>query len=65
MKEEDNYGQADMPIAIIPRDDSITMLQMDGHLTKEEFETALKMAISGCKKIYEVQRKALIEAQSS
>ncbi|MDY6865320.1 MAG: exosome complex exonuclease Rrp41 [Halobacteriota archaeon] len=64
MKEEDNYGQADMPLAIVSKDERITMLQMDGHLTKEEFSTGLRMAIEGCKKIYDVQRKALIDAQA-
>ncbi|MDY6964451.1 MAG: exosome complex exonuclease Rrp41 [Halobacteriota archaeon] len=65
MKEEDNYGQADMPISITPRNSQITMLQMDGHLTLEEFKKGLSMAIAGCKQIYEHQRKALIEAHSS
>ncbi len=64
MKEEDNYGQADMPIAMVAKEDKITLLQMDGHLTNDEFKKGLEMAISGCKKIYEVQKKALIDAYS-
>jgi len=59
MKEEDNYGQADMPVAMTPRGE-ITLLQMDGHLTREEFERALEMAMEGCRRLYEMQRDALI-----
>jgi len=60
MKEEDNYGEADMPIAMTP-DGQITLLQMDGHMTPEELKTALAMAMGGCRQVYEVQRKALID----
>lgn len=59
-KEEDNYGQADMPVAILANTGEITLLQMDGHLTREEFERALEMAIEGCKRIYKMQREALL-----
>lgn len=59
-KDEDNYGQADMPIAMTP-DGKITLLQMDGHFTLDEFKKALEMAKEGCRQVYELQRKALIE----
>lgn len=59
-KDEDNYGQADMPIAM-STDGKITLLQMDGHLTQEEFKKGLEMAQQGCRDIYELQRKALID----
>jgi len=59
-KEEDNYGQADMPVAIVANTGEIALLQMDGHLTREEFERALEMAIDGCKRIYKLQREALL-----
>jgi exosome complex component RRP41 len=59
MKEEDNYGQADLPIAIMPKSDDIVLIQMDGHMTQEEFDRAMSMAIDGCKKIYEIQKDAL------
>src|SRR3990172_5751766 len=59
-KYEDNYGQADMPIAMTP-DGNITLLQMDGHLTKEEFREGLEMAKKGCLEIYERQKAALYE----
>ncbi len=58
-KDEDNYGQADMPIAITP-DGNITLLQMDGHLTSDEFKIGLEMAKKGCADIYELQKAALM-----
>ncbi|KAF5429127.1 exosome complex component RRP41 [Candidatus Methanophagaceae archaeon] len=57
---EDNYGEADMPIAMIARRNTITALQMDGNLTKDEFEKGLKLAMKACQQIYELQRAALI-----
>ena len=60
-KFEDQYGTTDMPMAIVPRKRLVTLLQMDGHFTREEFKQAVALAISGCEKIYEVQRQALKE----
>lgn len=59
-KDEDNYGQADVPIAMTP-DGKITLLQMDGHLTPEELKIGLKMAQEGCRQVYEKQRQALVD----
>ncbi len=59
-KEEDNHGEADMPVAMTQHDE-ITLLQMDGHMTLEEFEEGLEMAKQGCREIYQLQRKALVE----
>jgi exosome complex component RRP41 len=56
---EDNFGEADLPVAIAPRKGEITLLQMDGNLTREEFEKAFNLAIKGCMKIYELQKEAL------
>ena len=38
---EDKEGQADVPIAMMPRTGEITLLQSDGDLSQEEFEEAL------------------------
>jgi exosome complex component RRP41 len=43
----------------MPNLNAITLLQMDGILTLEEFEQAVKMAIDGCKLIYDLQKEAL------
>ncbi|MDH4123649.1 MAG: exosome complex exonuclease Rrp41 [Thermoplasmata archaeon] len=58
-KEEDNFGQADVPLGIVPRTGEIVLLQMDGDLTVEEFNTALTMATDACYRIYETQKDAL------
>ncbi|KZX12680.1 ribonuclease PH [Methanobrevibacter filiformis] len=56
---EDKEGQADVPVAIMPRTGEVTLLQSDGNLTEEEFNKALDLAIEGCMRISEVQREAL------
>ena len=59
MDLEDKVGTADVPVAYMPNLGVITLLQMDGILTSEEFEKAVNLAIDGCKKIYAMQREAL------
>jgi exosome complex component RRP41 len=61
---EDNYGEADMPVAMVARTDTFTMLQMDGRFTKEDFKKGLELAKNACHEIYELQRTALIEKYS-
>src|SRR5512135_3300873 len=56
---EDKLGAADVPVAYMPNLNAVTLLQMDGVLSPEEFEKAVNMAIEGCKKIYATQREAL------
>ncbi|AWX33653.1 exonuclease [Methanosphaera sp. BMS] len=58
-EKEDKEGQADMPIAILPRTREITFLQMDGHLTGPEFDEALQLAFDGCEFIYQLQQQCL------
>jgi exosome complex component RRP41 len=63
MKEEDNFGQADLPIAMTPNGD-LTLVQMDGDLSPEEFHKAVEMAMKGARDIYELQRTALMDKYS-
>jgi exosome complex component RRP41 len=56
---EDKLGAADVPVAYMPNLNAVTLLQMDGILTPDEFEKAINMAMDGCKKIYELQKEAL------
>src|SRR5881397_2614440 len=58
-KDEDNFGDADCPMAIVPRTGEIVLLQMDGHLTADEFDRAMELSINAAKQIYELQRDAL------
>ncbi|MEM3397585.1 MAG: exosome complex exonuclease Rrp41 [Nitrososphaerota archaeon] len=56
---EDKYGEADMPVAMAPRLNSIVLLQLNGRLAKEEFRRALEFAKKGITEIYQKQREAL------
>lgn len=59
-KEEDNFGDADLPIAIAPRTGEVLLLQMDGHLTLDEFNRAFDLAVKGCHAVSEMQKKAIV-----
>ncbi len=56
---EDKQGDADLPVAFMPKSNVIGLLQMDGSLTEEEFKQALDLAIDACRRIYDMQREAL------
>lgn len=58
-KAEDNFGQADVPMAVLPHSEEIVLLQMDGDLSKKEFHQAATMAMEAAKKVYELQKAAL------
>lgn len=59
MDVEDKVGEADVPLALMPNLNAITLLQMDGSLTIEEFEKAVNLALEGCKQLYPLQKEAL------
>jgi len=56
---EDKQGDADLPVAFMPKSNVISLLQMDGSLTEDEFKQALDMATNACRQIYDMQREAL------
>lgn len=56
---EDKEGEADLPLAWLPSLNAVTLLQMDGKVTLEEFEQLVNMAVEGCKQIYKLQKEAL------
>ncbi len=56
---EDKLGEADLPVAYVPNANMVTLLQMDGELTIEEFNKGLEMAVEACKTIHTMQREAL------
>lgn len=64
--EESFEGEvADIPVAVLPNSGKISLLQMDGHNTREDLKKALELAKKVCMKIYEVQKKALKEKYAS
>lgn len=59
-KIEDNFGEADLPVAMT-QDGDVTLIQMDGNLTADEFKEALKLVETGCRTVHKIQKKALME----
>ena len=59
--EEDQAGQADMPVGYMPNLDKVTLIQLDGVLTPDEYKKCVETAIDGCKQVYEIQKKALTD----
>ena len=58
-KEEDNFGEADLPMALVPQSGRLVLLQMEGHLNREELSQALDLGTKGCREIYEKMKEAL------
>ena len=56
---EDKKGDADLPVAFMPKSNAVSLLQMDGSLNEDEFKQALDMSVNACRTIYEMQRDAL------
>jgi exosome complex component RRP41 len=59
--EEEEITECDLPIAYMPREKKFTLLQMDGNISKDDMEHVIKLAVKGCEKLYEIQKKALLE----
>jgi len=67
VKEEEDYddgeGATDMPMAYLSNSGKISLLQLDGRIQISRMKEALEMGKEACKKIHEVQKKALKEAE--
>lgn len=57
--EVESKEVADIPVAIIPSTNEITLLQMDGIIPKNDLMIAIKKAKEAVKKVSEAQRNAL------
>ena len=57
---EDGEGATDIPITFT-NEGKITHIQLDGKITSKQLKEAIELARESCKKIYEVQKKALKE----
>ena len=62
-KEEEDFeeGATDIPVAMTARGKEITLLQLDGDVTKDELMEAIRVAKKGCDEIHKIQTKALKE----
>lgn len=63
-KAEDNYGQADLPMGIMPNTGEIAFLQMDGDLSVEEYELATEYNFKAAREIHELMKQALLDSAS-
>ncbi|MGC8982378.1 MAG: exosome complex exonuclease Rrp41 [Desulfurococcaceae archaeon] len=55
---EDQYGEADMPVGVLPNLNEVVLLQLNGVLTREEFNKALDMAFKAAEHIYKLAKEA-------
>ena len=64
-KKEEDYEEkgikmaTDIPIAYLPSSDKISLLQLDGEITKSELSKVLVLGKKACQKIHDVQAKVL------
>jgi len=60
-KDEDNFGEGDMPMAFSLRTGELLLWQMDGMMTRSELEQAVNMGFEAAQKVRQVQEDALKE----
>ena len=58
-KEEDNYGEADLPMGVLPNTGEIVFLQMDGDLSPEQFQTAWDYNVNAAMEVHKIMIEAL------
>ena len=63
-KEEDNYGEADLPMGILPNSGELVFLQMDGNLSQDEFQEAWDYNMDAAKDIHKIMVDALKGGES-
>ncbi|MFP4523207.1 MAG: exosome complex exonuclease Rrp41 [Candidatus Woesearchaeota archaeon] len=61
---EEGEGAVDIPVAMIPSTQEVTLLQMDGIIKKDDLVGALELAKDACKEIAVIQRDALKQKYS-
>ena len=58
-KAEDNYGEADLPMGVLPNTGELVFLQMDGNLSPKEFQEAWDYNMDAAMVIHEYCVEAL------
>ena len=58
-KEEDNYGEADLPMGILPNSGELVFLQMDGDLSQAEFQEAWDYNMKAAMVVHQIMVDAL------
>ncbi len=59
---EDNFGEADMPVAAAPDLGLITLFQLNGVMTLDELKEGTDMALKAIERIVEKEKQALRES---
>ncbi len=59
--KEEEETECDLPIAYMPREKKITLMQMDGDIAQKNLREVIDTAIKVCEQIYEKQKEALKE----
>ena len=57
--EEDNYGEADLPMGILPNTGELVFLQMDGDLSPAEFKQAWDYNMEAALVVHQIMVDAL------
>ncbi|MBI3050943.1 exosome complex exonuclease Rrp41 [Candidatus Woesearchaeota archaeon] len=61
-EEESAEGEvADIPVAYLPKSGRVSLLQMDGEISKDELVKALELGRQASLQIYEVQKQTLLD----
>ena len=58
-KEADNYGEADLPMGILPKSGELVFLQMDGDLSQEVFSQAWEYNMEAAQVVHGMMVEAL------
>ncbi len=57
--EDCDLGASDIPIAVMPNFDQVTLLQMDGEVSHKKLLEVIESGKKICKQLYEIQKQAL------
>lgn len=57
--EEEEETDCDIPVAYMPREKKITLLQMDGDIAQKDLKEIMDLALKACEEIYIKQKEAL------
>lgn len=57
--KEEEATDCDLPVAYMPREKKVTLLQMDGKLPPKDAKNVISLAIKGCEMLYKKQKEAL------
>jgi exosome complex component RRP41 len=60
-EEEDTEDAVDTAVGVLMPQKEIVLLQMDGFVKKDDWKKIISVALKGAEKVYDLQKKALID----